>query len=68
MTKSASELVTHPTNDSINDIVENQVVTYKRKGYGIIMAGIITFTYFFILTELVRSYYPYYKSLFTSDN
>jgi hypothetical protein len=34
MTKETSELVTRATNETIDDIVENQVVTYKRKGYG----------------------------------
>ena len=45
-----------PTNDTVEKVLKNDTVRYVRKGYGIIMASIITFTFFFIFPSFIKNH------------
>lgn len=51
----SSTTCSSPTNDTVEKVFKNDTVRYVRKGYGIIMAGIMTFAFFFILPSLIRN-------------
>jgi len=48
-----------PVNDSLESVIKNDIVRYKRKGYGLFFACLLTFLYIFYLPELLRLIWPY---------
>ena len=52
----SSTACSSPTNDTVEKVFKNDSVRYQRKCYGIIVAALITFTFFFILPSLIREY------------
>jgi len=48
-----------PVNDSFENVVKNDIVRYKRKGYGLFSACLLTFLYIVGLPELMRLAWPY---------
>eukprot|EP01016_Furgasonia_blochmanni_P011991 TRINITY_DN1564_c0_g4_i4.p1 TRINITY_DN1564_c0_g4~~TRINITY_DN1564_c0_g4_i4.p1 ORF type:complete len:420 (-),score=102.95 TRINITY_DN1564_c0_g4_i4:330-1520(-) len=47
-----------PTNDSFEKVIKNDTVRYRRKGYGLISAVLITFSFFCILPQFAKELWP----------
>lgn len=45
-----------PENNSVKTVFINDTIRYVRKGYGLIVASLLTFSFFFILPALIKNY------------
>ena len=52
----SSTACSSPTNDTVEKVFKNDTVRYVRKGYGIIVAALITFSFFFLVPTLIKNY------------
>jgi len=52
----SSTACSSPSNDTVEKVLKNDTVRYVRKGYGIILAGLITISFFFLLPSLIKNY------------
>ena len=59
MPSSISSAETNSEIESFKDLLENEEVRYVRKGYGLIFAFLMTFSYFFIFPDIFAHYYRY---------
>eukprot|EP01017_Pseudomicrothorax_dubius_P014482 TRINITY_DN1689_c0_g1_i1.p1 TRINITY_DN1689_c0_g1~~TRINITY_DN1689_c0_g1_i1.p1 ORF type:complete len:369 (+),score=62.86 TRINITY_DN1689_c0_g1_i1:2-1108(+) len=46
-----------PTNDSVQKVIKNDTVRYRRKGYGLISASLIVLAYFVLLPQILKKYW-----------
>jgi sterol desaturase/sphingolipid hydroxylase (fatty acid hydroxylase superfamily) len=58
---------TSTDNETFQDILHNDKVRYSRKGYGLLMALVLAFSYYFIFPPLAKPLYIYWMSLFSSQ-
>merc|ERR1712054_101738 len=54
-----------PSNDSVEKIFKNDSVRYRRKGYGLISAILITFSFFYFVPIIFKPGLEYLKEHFT---
>eukprot|EP00331_Platyophrya_macrostoma_P013934 CAMPEP_0176428472 /NCGR_PEP_ID=MMETSP0127-20121128/13169_1 /TAXON_ID=938130 /ORGANISM="Platyophrya macrostoma, Strain WH" /LENGTH=362 /DNA_ID=CAMNT_0017810159 /DNA_START=17 /DNA_END=1105 /DNA_ORIENTATION=+ len=54
----SSTTCSSPTNDSVEKIIKNDSVRYKRKGYGLFFATISVLGFFFVLPHILNGVYP----------
>lgn len=52
----SSTACSNPDNDTVERVLKNDTVRYARKGYGIIVAALLIFTFFFIVPHLIKTY------------
>lgn len=52
----SSTTCSSPKNDTVEKVFKNDTVRYVRKGYGIIVAALITFCFFFVVPSLIKEY------------
>lgn len=60
MSTPSSKIETNEKVESFKDLLENEEVRYVRKGYGLIFASVMTYSYFFILPDIIHHYYRYF--------
>ena len=58
MTSEHSDNVSEPTNDNVKSVLNNDKIRYKRKGYGLITASIMTACFFFYGPEILLAIWP----------
>lgn len=64
MPKSINSASTNTEIEGLRDLLENEEARYVSKGYGLISASLLTFSFFFILPEFL---FPYYSLLPHTD-
>jgi hypothetical protein len=65
---SASTLTsTSSKNETSEEIVYNDKVRYIRKGYGLVVAVLITLSFYFIFPSVVQPVYVQWMSLFSDQ-
>jgi sterol desaturase/sphingolipid hydroxylase (fatty acid hydroxylase superfamily) len=47
-----------PENDSVGKVIKNDSVRYQRKGYGLLVAFLLTVCYFQYLPQLIKEFWP----------
>lgn len=47
-----------PTTDSVEKIIKNDTIRYKRKGYGLISATLIAISFFYLFPQLLKAILP----------
>jgi len=47
-----------PNNDSVEKVIKNDSIRYRRKGYGLFMAILIASSYFYLMPKILASIWP----------
>ena len=53
----SSSCNTHPENKTLEDIVDNDIIRYQRKGYGLITATSLWLVFFFVFPVIGKDLY-----------
>jgi len=55
-----STVCSTPTNDSVEKVIKNDTIRYQRKGYGLISAFLIFFSFFLFMPKLIKLVWPFF--------
>jgi methylsterol monooxygenase/4-alpha-methyl-delta7-sterol-4alpha-methyl oxidase len=56
-----------PTNDSVEKVIKNDSVRYRRKGYGLISAILIAFSFLYLFPKLFEAILPHLNARFSKE-